>query len=378
MWGTKKERVYLDWAASAPVSARARRAFDATLPFFGNPSAPYAEGREAKTLLEDARTRIARIAEVKTDGVIFTSGATEANALALLGSVRAKGAQKAHVLHHPSQHASVQSAVQTLRVEGATVEEIQLDTLTRQLTPSTVLVTLDAVCGETGTLYDTLAVRRTLDAYRPGILLHVDASQAPLVRSFTLAHLGADLVTLDSQKVGGVRGIGVLLLRQGITLSPLYGGGGQEGGRRAGTENTALARAFTAALEEAEEKRKEFCERSERMRANLCIALSKIERMEINQGVANAPHILNISLLGRDTDYVVALLDVEGFAVSTKSACETDEHGSRAVFALTADTTRADSTLRISWGPTTKAQDLDALVPALLRTVRFLDEKAIY
>jgi cysteine desulfurase len=380
MWGDRT-RVYLDWAAAAPVSARVARAFSAALMAYGNPGSPHAEGRKAKAVLEEARTTIARLAEVKTDGVIFTSGATEANALAILGAVRARGVAGAHVLYHPAQHASVIGAMEMLRAEGTHIEALDLLNLKMQLRPETVLVALDAVNSETGEHFDTLSVRRTLDAHQKEagtrILLHVDASQAPLALPYTLAHLGADMVSLDAQKVGGVRGIGVLLVRQGITLAPLARGGGQEGGRRPGTENPALAYAFSVALTEAGEGRDRFVAHAETMRTHMLERIKEIPRIEVNEERMKVPHLVNVSLLGRDTDYLVALLDQEGFAVSTKSACETDEEGSRAVLALTGVEARATSTLRISWGPTTTERDLERFAEALARSVRFLDENAI-
>jgi cysteine desulfurase len=376
-----KKRTYLDWAAAAPMSARARRAFIAALTYFGNPGALHAEAQAAKAILEEARTAIARLAEVKTDGVVFTSGATEANALAILGSVRAKGVHGAHVLYHAAQHASVIGAVEMLKSEGAVVESLDLANLKAQLRKETVLVTLDAVNSETGERFDTLSVRRTLDAYQKEtgtrILLQVDASQAPLALSYTLAHLGADMVVLDAQKVGGARGVGAVLVRQGIALAPLTRGGGQEGGRRPGTENPALAFAFGTALTDAAEQREAFMRRAQNMRAVLLQKTSSLPHRVVNEGKENVSHILNLSLIGRDTDYLVMLLDKEGFAVSTKSACETDEVGSRAVLALTGDQERAISTLRISWGPTTSERDLDRFADALMRSVRFLDDKAI-
>ncbi|MDB5194943.1 MAG: Cysteine desulfurase [Parcubacteria group bacterium] len=374
-------RTYLDWAAAAPVSPRASRAFAAALAHFGNPGALHTEAREAKAILEEARTAIARMAEVKTDGVVFTSGATEANALAILGTLRAKGAANAHMLYHPSQHASVIGAIEMLHAEGLETEAIDLTNLKAQLRKETALVTLDAVNSETGERFDTLAVARILEEFRKEtgthVLLHVDASQAPLALPFMLAQLGADLVSLDAQKVGGVRGIGVLLLRQGIQLNALMRGGGQERGRRPGTENPALAYAFSVALTEAAEHRTAFMTHAHSMRATLLERISALPHMVVNEGKENVPHILNVSFVGRDTDYLVALLDKEGFAVSTKSACETDEVGSRAVLAMTGDAARAASTLRISWGPSTGERELERFADALMRSVRFLDDKAI-
>ncbi|MGE5541384.1 MAG: cysteine desulfurase family protein [Bacillota bacterium] len=376
MWGTRK-RSYLDWAAASPVSPEAERVFRAALPYSGNPNALHGEARAARALLEEARTNIARLAEMKPEGVVFTSGATEANALAILGAVRARGVSGAHVLYHPAQHASVIGAVEMLKEEGVSVEEIDIAKLASQIRPDTVLVTMDLVCGETGTRHDTLAVRRTLDAFRAGILLHVDASQAPFAESFMLSHVGADMLSLDAQKVGGIRGIGALLLRRGITLAPLMRGGGQERGRRPGTESPALALAFSVALREAAEGRQKFVERATSMRNNLLMRMRELPNIEVNEGAEKVPHILNVSCIGRDTDYLVMLLDKAGFAVSTKSACETDATGSRAVLAYTGDATRAEATLRISWGPVTKERELIRFADAFAEAIRFLDEKTI-
>jgi cysteine desulfurase len=265
-----------------------------------------------------------------------------------------------------------------LESEGAAVEQLEVRAVRDQLRPETMLVSMDAVNSETGERFDTLAMRRALDAYRPGILLHVDASQAPFTLSCKLAHRGADLLTLDAQKIGGVRGIGALLVRSSIPLAPLMQGGGQEEGRRPGTAAPALASAFAAAFAEAQRSLDACTVRSSAVRSAFLERCAGIPRLAVNEGSENVPHILNLSLVGRDTDYLVALLDQKGFAVSTKSACESDSsEGSRAVLALTGDPERAQSTLRISWGPTTNERELIRFADALARAVRFLDENAI-
>ncbi|KND50799.1 MAG: cysteine desulfurase [Parcubacteria bacterium C7867-007] len=380
-----KKRIYLDWASATPVSMRARSAFEQALRFDGNPSAPHTEGRAAKKILEDARTTIARLAEVKTEGVIFTSGATEANNLALSGYIQALRAknptQKLHVLYLPTAHASVIETVKMLswygvEVEPLTVSEgaVDVQVLSTQVRSDTVLVTVDAVCGETGIRYDTRDIRRTLDAIRSGIVLHVDASQLPRIAPFELTRLGADLLTLDAQKVGGVRGIGALIVRHGVELSPILHGGGQEQGMRPGTEVPALAMSFAEALTETKEQRDSFHDRADVARTELIAKISAvIPDVQINEGKQQAPHILNLSFPGRDTDYAVAVLDTAGFAVSTKSACETDAEGSRVITLLTGDAERAASTLRISWGSSTTPRDMARFATELIRTIRFLD-----
>ncbi len=387
----KGTRIYLDWAASAPVEKKTLTAYARSLSVFGNPSSPHAEGREASDMLEDARVRIARLAGVKSDAVIFTSGATESNALAILGHIDAlkesgRTPDTMHVLYLPSSHASTRGCIDLLKKEGVQTEalsveggDIDLKKLATQIRPETVLVILEVVCGETGTRFDTRAVRQVLDTAKPvsRIRIHADASQLPLVESFELTRVASDTLTLDAQKVGGVRGIGVLLAPRQVPLHPIILGGGQERSLRPGTPSPSLACAFATALEVSHETHTLFSQRAHSMRARLLERMSDIAQLEVNGGKNTAPHILNVSLLGRDTDYLAVLLDEAGFAVSTRSACATDEEGSVAVRAFTNDAVRASSTLRISWGPTTKERDLDRFADALIRAIRFLDRNTL-
>lgn len=379
-----KRRIYLDSAAG--VSA--------------NPSSPHEEGRRAKKMLEDARTVIARLVEVQTDDVIFTSGATEANALAILGLLKAGD----HALYLPSAHASVVENMKMASARGADIEVLPIkdgyvdcEKLKEILRPNTKLVSMDAVCGETGVVWNTREVADVLQKFRTGApekgsaraarpiqhpfsgvpVLHVDASQAPLTEKMTRAHFGADMLTLDASKVGAARGIGALIAHRTIPLVPLYGGGGQERGLRSGSEAPELARSFAAALAAAARGREAFRARAERKRIGLMGRLRPIASLLVNEARAQAPNILNLSLPGHDTDYLVALLDEEGFSVSTRSACETDsEEGSRAVLALTGDAERARATLRISWGPGIRAGELTRFARTLARAVAFIDNNS--
>lgn len=378
MFGRK--RTYLDVAAGVA----------------GNPSSPHEEGRQARAQLEDARREIAQLIEVQADDIIFTSGATESNALAILGYVRAlrrqageatPGRNNLHVLYLPTSHASVVRNIEQLATEGVTVEmlpldgtRVDLDALVKMLRKETVLVVMDAVCGETGVVWNTREVSEVLKRKRGGtadarILLHVDASQAPHTEKITRDHFGADLLTFDASKVAPMHGAGVLVAHRTIALEPLYRGGGQERGMRPGTEASELVRLFAVALRAAAKGREKFRIAAERNRTRLVeLITASLPDVLVQEGKEQAPHILNFSLLGRDTDYLAALLDEAGFAVSTKSACEIDfEAGSRAVLALTGDSARAKSTIRVSWGPSTKWRHLKAFAGALVRETRFID-----
>lgn len=375
-----KRRIYLDTAAGVA----------------GNPSSPHEEGRRAKEMLEDARTIIARLVEVQSDDVIFTTGATESNALAILGHVRAlralsgrdaPGRNNMHMLYLSSAHASIVENVKMLVEEGITIEalpikdfRIDTETLAKMIRPETVLVSMDAVCGETGVVWNTREVADVLKKARGGkaaarITLHVDASQTPWTEKITRDHFGADILTFDGAKVSTARGSGVLIAHRTIPIIPFYKGGGQERSVRPGTEAPQLALSFAAALQAATHGQKSFRVSATQSREQLTkLIKSAIQNVYINEGCVQAPNILNLSLPGRDTDYLVALLDEAGFAVSTRSACETDsEEGSRAVYALTLDKERASSTLRISWGPSISNRELTRLGKALVRAVAFID-----
>lgn len=331
----------------------------------------------AKKKLEDARTSIARLVEVQPDDVIFTSGATEANALAILGIVKTGD----HVLYLPSAHASIVENMKLLGERRIAVEALPITDghvdckkLKGMLRPQTKLISMDAVCGETGVIWNTREVRQTIGTR---VLLHVDASQAPLTEKMTRAHFGADVLILDASKVGATRGIGALIAHRTIPIDSLYAGGGQERSVRPGSEAPELAESFAAALRAAALGREAFRAAAEKERAQLIASvMATIPNLYVNESRTQAPHILNLSLLGRDTDYLVALMDEAGFAISSRSACETESQaGSRAVFALTGEQERARATLRISWGPGAGRRGFARFARALAREVAFIDSR---
>jgi cysteine desulfurase len=303
----------------------------------------------------------------------------------------------------PSSHASIVENMKLLEEEGVAIEPLPIkdyrvdaDALAKMIRPETVLVSMDAVCGETGVVWNTREVAEVLKKTRrgetifftsgcsassewkkrfPSARLHVDVSQAPWTEKITRDHFGADLLTFDASKVGALHGCGALIVHRTIPIAPLYKGGGQERSLRSGTEAPELAQIFAASLGDAARDRDTFRAFAARDRAQLVKLIKKaIPNVYIQEGRTQAPNILNLSLVGRDTDYLVALLDEAGFAVSTRSACETDsETGSRAVFALTGDSERARATLRISWNPDVSSRELARFAKALIQAVAFID-----
>lgn len=358
----------------------------AALSLYGNPASPHEEGRKAKQVLEQARARIAALAEVKADAVIATGSATEANALGIEGHIEAlleagRQASDMHVLYDAGAHRSLVGAVEELAKLSVRTEPVayrdgvlDLNSLRAQVTPDTVLVALTLVCGETGAITPVRDVRRVVGTHP---VIHVDASQAPIVAPFELTRLGADLVVLDAQKVGGVRGAGVLIAPRRVLLSPLYVGGGQERGLRPGTPSPALLSAFAEALADAAHHRDTFNARAHLLRTELLEAVGRIGGAVVHEAKLQAPHIVNVSFVGRDTDYLVALLDAEGFAVSTKSACEQNGEGSRPVLQRTSSIEEATTTLRVSFSPQTTPAEVRSFSRALIRSVNFLDTAGI-
>ena len=275
-------RLYLDTAAAAPVR---REALEAAWPYlagaFGNPSSHHEFGRGPAEALTDARARVAKVLGTRATDITFTSGGTEADNLAIIGMAlgartpgRAQSQGRAgtavpprrHIVTSPIEHEAVLASVEFLaRVHGFTVTEVAPasdgtvtpEALTAAIRPDTVLVTLGYANNEIGTVADIPAL--AVIAHEAGALFHTDAVQA--AGWLPLTGLGVDALSLAGHKVGAPKGIGVAAIRARVPVEPLIHGGGQESGRRSGTENVALAVAFATALELAEAERHEAADR---------------------------------------------------------------------------------------------------------------------
>jgi len=368
-------RIYLDHNASCPLRANARAALVATLEVaLGNPSSVHLEGRRARHLLEDARERLAAIVDCDRDEVVFTSGGTESNALALLA------AGGGPVLHSPVEHPSVLRALAACggglplpvdewgRVDPGAIARTDGGSAAR-------LVSVALANHETGVVQDVPALARA--AHAAGARMHCDASQALGKWPLSFRDLDADLVTLSAHKAGGPVGVGALLVRKGMAAHPLLLGGEQEGGWRAGTEAAALAQAFAAAAEEAVAQRepaeRRWCAWIGALRAGLR-QLEPALRFNSPED-AVLPNTLNASFPGRPGAVLVQRLDLEGVAVSHGSACASgSRQPSPVLLALGADVQRARGAVRFSVGPANVEGDID---DALLRLGRVLREVAV-
>ena len=375
-------RVYLDNASAQFPTQQAVRAFLKALAHSANPSSHHREGVAANTLLEIARDSVAEVVQSKPHAVLFTSNATEANSLAILGVVRPllkiKTPEEIEVLYMDGSHSSLMEPLKYLESLGVVIKKIStnggtvlLPEIEELVTPATALVVLERVNSETGALFDTRSIARLCHSKAPSVVVHVDACQSPLFEDISYTRLGADTLSIDAQKIGGVRGAGALIKNTIQTFEPLMYGGGQEMTLRPGTQATALIASFAEALSAAKKNHKKFEKKAQRLREQFIRKLQKLSSdIKINEGRENAPHIINISVPMIDTEYALYQLDVLGVALSTKSACDEGENASRAVLAYTQDANRATHTLRISMSQTTTSGDLSYVVQCIQKVIK--------
>lgn len=379
-------RIYLDYAAATPVR---REVFEAMKPFFtehfGNAGAVHSEGAYALKAVEDARTSVARTLHVRATDVTFTSGGTESNNLAIYGSLRAvtdssKSFSDLEIISCKTEHPSTLRALEhieeigvTLRyvdvLEDGLIDEKHLATL---LTNKTALITFAYANSEIGVVQNVKRITRMVRAFNTEhnahINVHLDASQAPLWLPIQMDALGVDMMTLDSGKCYGPKGVGILAHRYGVALKSVMLGGSQESGLRAGTENTPLIVGCTTSLEIAQKKQKQRSERVSKLRDKMISALlEKVEGAVLNGSAENRlANNINISIPEINTEFAVVTLDAQGIAVSTKSACSgADGSGSYVVLETTKDSKRAVSTIRFSLGEETTESEIKKTVEIL-------------
>ena len=366
------DRVYLDWNATTPLRPEAKAAMVAAMEISGNPSSVHAEGRQARRLVEEARTELARAVGALARNVIFTSGGTEANMLALApGLRRGSGPVVERLLVSAVEHASVLAGgrfpadfVRTVGVTRAGV--VDLDQLRAALEGGPpALVSLMLANNETGALQPVAEAAEMVHA--AGGVLHVDAIQALGKVPVDLQLLGADLLTLSAHKIGGPKGVGAVVLAEGLTgLKPLLRGGGQEMSRRAGTENGfgiagfgAAASAAMAALESdairIDTLRKQL-ERGLKQREGIIIFSNDLERL---------PNTTLFTSPGLKAETAVIGFDLAGIAVSSGSACSSGKvQPSHVLQAMGFGPEIAQGAVRVSLGWSTSSADIDRCLEA--------------
>jgi cysteine desulfurase len=372
-----KRETYLDWNATAPLRPEAAAALSEALARWGNPSSVHARGRRARQLVERAREAIAELlAGVDPSAVVFVSGGTEANHLALLGGGRER------VLVSAVEHDSVRHAVpdaELIPVDGDGI--VVLDALDGLLTadPRPTLVSVMFANNETGVIEPVAEISAI--THKHGALFHCDAVQGAGKVSLDVATIGADFVTLSAHKLGGPPGVGALVATGGIEPAPFLRGGGQERGRRAGTENLPGIAAFAAAVRQAAVEISAYDRvRLLRDRLETEIAALAPEAAVIGTAAPRLPNTSAISLPGVPAETQVIALDLDGVMVSAGAACSSGKVApSHVLAAMGLEPTVAASTIRVSLGWSSSETDVDHFLEAwaaLRRRRRGLTEKA--
>lgn len=358
-------RVFLDHAASSPVSEPVAAAMAPLWGLPGNPSSLHVSGRTARRHLEEARESIAADLGARPGEVVLCSGGTEANNLALLGATGPDGEVVVSAVEHPSvieARGLLGGRLRVLAVDGD--GRVDPATIEAAVTPATRLVSVMWVNNETGAVQPVSAVADA--AHKAGVSCHSDAVQAVGHLPVDFAGSGLDLLSLSAHKLGGPVGIGALLVRRGVELAAPGFGGGQEARLRSGTVPVALAVGFATALRLAVTRIEAEARRLRALGERLVAGLGAVPGVRVNTTGPASPAIVNVTVPGTRADDLLLLLDAAGIDCSTGSACTAGVHQpSEVLLAMGRDLAEASASLRFSFGPTTTTADIDTLLAAL-------------
>jgi cysteine desulfurase len=369
--------IYLDHNATTPLDPRV---LDAMLPFlsegFGNPSSAHASGRQARRALENARETVARLLDALPEEVIFTSGATEANNLALLGLA---GTPPAKIVASPIEHPSVVEPLNQLAKRSFEIDWLAVDSTGAVSEASFVaalhenmrLATVMVANNETGVIEPISKLTSLLAGQSP---FHCDAVQAVGRIPVSFRSLGVSALSLSAHKFYGPKGIGALLLRQKTRFEPQVWGGHQQGGRRPGTEPVALAVGLACALDLAVAEMPERLAQVEHLRSIFITELQPAAPWEINgPGAGGIPHTLNIAFPGCQADALLMNCDLAGIACSTGSACSSGSLlPSPVLEAMQVAPERLQSAMRFSLGHELSADDVAEAARRIVAIVKRL------
>jgi cysteine desulfurase len=378
--------IYLDHAATTPVRPEV---LEAMTPFFGarfgNPSSVHRWGRDARTALDEARSRIAACLHAQPDEIVFTSGGTEGDNLAILGPWRMRRTQGRNaVVSSPTEHKAVLEVVHQVAREGGE-ERLLPVSADGTIDPAAVAAALDdrvAVCSvmwinnEVGVIQDVPGIgARARDV---GALMHTDAVQAFGKVPIDVRTLPVDLLSLSGHKIGAPKGIGAMFIRRGTPFEPLFHGGSQDRGRRPGTENVAFAVGLAVAAEMQLAEREAECSRLGALRDTLQHAITtRVPDAVVHGATAlRAPHILSVSVPGTDSESLLMALDLAGIAASGGSACQSGSvTPSHVLSAMGVPRALAGAAVRLSVGSSTTEADIarvSEVFPALVDKARRL------
>ena len=376
-------RIYLDHTATTPLDPRV---MEAMTPYFsgvfGNASSVHSYGREAKQALEHARGTIARLIGAEAGEVFFTSGGTEADNFALLGVASAAKGTRRCIVTSKAEHHAVLEPCEHLASHGNDVRvlpvnpqgSIDPETLRGAVDPSTLLISLMHANNEVGTISPIVEV--TEIAHTAGALVHTDAVQSAGRIRVNVRELGIDLMTLSAHKMYGPKGVGALYIRKGTRIDPILLGGGQERGRRPGTENVPLTVGFAEAFRLAAEEMESESGRLRTLRDDMERRIrTGFPEVIVNGHPDNRlPHILNISFdssrIDLEGEMLVMNMDLHGIAVTSGSACTSGSlQPSHVLLAMGRDKKTARATLRFAFGKSNTTEDLEEVMRSLKEVI---------
>ena len=381
-------KVYLDHSATTPVDSRVVKAM---LPYlsekFGNASSVHGFGQEARAAADRARRQVAALIGARPNEIVFTSGGTEANNLAIRGLCELAESHGRHIITSSIEHPSVRGAIESLEKRGWIVTRlpvyddgiVRLDDVRAALRPDTVMIGVMMANNEIGTIQPVqeigALVKEQRRQGRRHLWFHTDAVQAAGRLAIDVDSLGCDLLSLSAHKIYAPKGTGALFVRRGVRLTPQQVGGHQERERRAGTESIANIVAFGTAAELAQREMLERNEHTRNLRDRFENAVTaSIDDVAFNGDRARRlPHLSNISFRFIEGEGLLIHLDMQGIAVSTGSACSSGTlEPSPVIRALGRDEELARGAIRFSFGKDNTQEDIDYLLEALPRAVESL------
>jgi cysteine desulfurase len=387
-----KKRIFLDYASVTPVAPEVLEVMQKTArENFVNPSALYEEGRSAKEILKMARQKIGESLSARASEIIFTSGGTESDNLAILGvfqSAKNSGLVSPHIITTKIEHPAVLEACREVERRGGEVTYLPVSegglvsakNLELALKKETVLVSVMFANNEIGIVQPIAEIGKTIKRWREKNktvfpYFHSDACQAVLYEKIDVAKLDLDFLTLDGIKMYGPRGIGLLYRRLGLTLLPIIFGGGQESGLRSGTENLPAIAGLVKAFEIADKMRESESARLSKIRDYAFEKILKnFPQAKVNGSLEKRlPNNINVCFPETDGEFLVVALDVEGVSLSHSSTCRTlkEDSSSYVILALGREDC-AGSSLRITLGRQTEKKNIDDLIRALNRVINLV------
>ena len=360
--------IYLDYASATPVDKDVLDCYvNVTNKYYGNPNSNHDMGKMAKKVIDDANIKIADILNIKPDELIYTSGATESNNLAIFGTAYRYKNFGNHILVSSLEHNSVMSACLRLQEEGYEIEIIpvnrdgvvDIDFLKSMIRPTTILVSVTSVDSELGIKQPIQEIGKLLKNY-DHIVFHTDASQA--IGKINIDIQNADLVTIAPHKFYGLMGISILVKRKNIELKPQILGGKSTTVYRSGTPNTNLIASTAVAVEKAYKNLNDRYNYVSELHDYLSNLLKQNKDVIVNSPVNSLPYTINISVKGIKSVLFVDKLNKNGVMVSSKTSCCPIMTPSKLVYALTKDKGRASSSIRISLSHLTTREEIDKFI----------------